>query len=41
MEYVSLGSFLMARSLNISACTHFGEIFKALKVSFWLNTAYI
>ena len=32
MEYISFGSFLIARSLNISAQTHFGQIFKALKL---------
>ena len=32
MEYVSFVSFLIARSVNISAHTHFEQILKALRV---------
>ena len=34
---ISIGSFLIARSVNINARTHFEQNFKALRVTFLTN----
>ena len=36
IEYVSFGSFLIARSVNIKAHTHFKQNFEVLRVTFFL-----